>query len=45
LNLLGRREPTVYGSTTLSMIDADLGNIATKAVSTLRSFQSNHEVP
>jgi len=43
LNLLGTREPAVYGSVTLSMIDADLGAIATKAGSTLRSFQSNHE--
>jgi 3-dehydroquinate dehydratase II len=43
LNLLGTREPAVYGSTTLRMIDADLGTMATKAGATLQTFQSNHE--
>lgn len=43
LNLLGSREPTVYGTVTLAQIDADLANIATVAGSTLHSFQSNHE--
>ncbi len=43
LNLLGTREPAVYGSTTLGMIDADLGAIAAKGGATLRTFQSNHE--
>ena len=43
LNLLGTREPEVYGATTLAQIDADLAEIASQAGSTLVSFQSNHE--
>ncbi|MCR5883684.1 type II 3-dehydroquinate dehydratase [Rhizobacter sp. J219] len=43
LNLLGTREPAVYGSTTLDQINAELAKIATDAGSTLESFQSNHE--
>ena len=43
LNLLGSREPAVYGSVTLAQIDADLSKMATDAGSTLNSFQSNHE--
>ncbi len=43
LNLLGTREPEVYGSTTLAQIDADLGRIATEAGARLSSLQSNHE--
>lgn len=43
LNLLGSREPGVYGSRTLAQIDADLTEIATKAGVKLESFQSNHE--
>ena len=43
LNLLGSREPTVYGTVTLAQIDADLANIAAVAGSSLNSFQSNHE--
>ncbi|MBL8304741.1 MAG: type II 3-dehydroquinate dehydratase, partial [Ideonella sp.] len=43
LNLLGHREPTVYGATTLAEIDADLAKLATDAGSTLSSFQTNHE--
>ncbi|HEY0858498.1 MAG TPA: type II 3-dehydroquinate dehydratase [Albitalea sp.] len=43
LNLLGVREPAVYGSTTLSQIDAELAAIAAKAGASLQSFQSNHE--
>ena len=43
LNLLGTREPEVYGSTTLAEIDRDLGERAAKAGAELRSFQSNHE--
>ena len=43
LNLLGSREPGVYGSQTLAQIDADLAEIAAKAGFALESFQSNHE--
>jgi 3-dehydroquinate dehydratase-2 len=43
LNLLGTREPEVYGHTTLAQIDADLRKIAADAGATLDSFQSNHE--
>jgi 3-dehydroquinate dehydratase-2 len=43
LNLLGTREPAVYGSTTLGQINAELAQIAADAGSTLESFQSNHE--
>jgi 3-dehydroquinate dehydratase-2 len=43
LNLLGTREPAVYGSTTLADIERDLLQIAQEAGSTLQSLQSNHE--
>jgi len=43
LNLLGTREPGVYGSVTLDQINAELTQIAAKAGSRLDSFQSNHE--
>ncbi len=43
LNLLGSREPQVYGHDTLAQIDADLARIATDAGATLHSQQSNHE--
>ncbi|MBV8122885.1 MAG: type II 3-dehydroquinate dehydratase [Paucibacter sp.] len=43
LNLLGTREPEVYGSRTLAQIDADLIEMAAKAGVTLKTFQSNHE--
>ena len=43
LNLLGTREPEVYGSQTLPQIDAELSAIAAKAGASLTSFQSNHE--
>ncbi len=43
LNLLGTREPDVYGAQTLAQIDADLQLMALDAGSTLQSFQSNHE--
>jgi 3-dehydroquinate dehydratase-2 len=43
LNLLGTREPAVYGSTTLPDIDRDLQQIAKEAGATLQSLQSNHE--
>ena len=43
LNLLGSREPQVYGVTTLPQIDAELRQIALNAGAVLHSFQSNHE--
>jgi 3-dehydroquinate dehydratase-2 len=43
LNLLGTREPEVYGSATLADIDADLTAMATARGATLATFQSNHE--
>ncbi len=43
LNLLGTREPEVYGTTTLAEIDRQLAERAAKAGAELRAFQSNHE--
>jgi 3-dehydroquinate dehydratase II len=43
LNLLGIREPEVYGSTTLADIEAAAKAQAGAAQATLSSFQSNHE--
>ena len=43
LNLLGTREPEVYGRTTLAQIDAELTQIAADAGASLSALQSNHE--
>ncbi|MBU6290600.1 MAG: type II 3-dehydroquinate dehydratase [Burkholderiales bacterium] len=43
LNLLGTREPEVYGSTTLAEIEREAIAQAQKAGATLSVFQSNHE--
>ena len=43
LNLLGTREPEVYGRTTLADIDAALAARAAQAGHVLESFQSNAE--
>lgn len=43
LNLLGSREPDVYGSLTLADIEARLSTRAESLGVTLRFFQSNHE--
>jgi 3-dehydroquinate dehydratase-2 len=43
LNMLGRREPAIYGRTTLAEIDAALLARASDAGLRLISFQSNHE--
>jgi 3-dehydroquinate dehydratase-2 len=43
LNLLGTREPEVYGSVTLSDINVSLARLAEGAGVDLESFQSNHE--
>jgi 3-dehydroquinate dehydratase-2 len=42
LNLLGRREPEVYGRTTLAEIDADLAAAAKELGIEVDCFQSNH---
>ena len=43
LNLLGTREPEVYGAVTLDQINAELTKIAAEAGAALATFQSNHE--
>ena len=43
LNMLGRRQPEIYGSTTLAEIDAALAARAAAAELRLICFQSNHE--
>jgi 3-dehydroquinate dehydratase-2 len=43
LNLLGTREPEVYGETTLAEVDAGLLAQAKEQGAELHAFQSNHE--
>jgi 3-dehydroquinate dehydratase-2 len=43
LNLFGRREPHIYGHTTLAEIDARLRKLADELEVGLETFQSNHE--
>ena len=43
LNLLGEREPEVYGHTTLAEIDARLREVAAASGAELLIAQSNHE--
>lgn len=43
LNLFGRREPHIYGTTTLTEIDARLAALATELGVALDTIQSNHE--
>jgi 3-dehydroquinate dehydratase-2 len=43
LNLLGTREPSIYGSQTLSDIDDSLKALARSADANLQTFQSNEE--
>ena len=43
LNLLGLREPQVYGHSSLAAIEAELAQIAADAGAALHCFQSNHE--
>jgi len=43
LNLLGAREPDLYGRTTLAAIDAELARIAQASGHELATFQSNAE--
>ncbi|HSI52532.1 MAG TPA: type II 3-dehydroquinate dehydratase [Ramlibacter sp.] len=43
LNLFGRREPHIYGSTTLAEINAMLASLAKELGVQLATVQSNHE--
>jgi 3-dehydroquinate dehydratase-2 len=43
LNLLGSREPAVYGRTTLAEVERELAQSATRLGVALQTFQSNHE--
>jgi 3-dehydroquinate dehydratase-2 len=43
LNLLGRREPEIYGTQTLEDLDAQLASHATRREVEIETFQSNHE--
>lgn len=43
LNLLGTREPEIYGGETLAMIEARLVQLAAAGGATLTAFQSNAE--
>ncbi len=43
LNLLGIREPDIYGRATLEDIDAELAAVAKAAGAEVQCFQSNHE--
>ena len=43
LNLLGEREPEIYGRTTLAEIDARLREQGAKRGVSVESFQSNHD--
>ncbi|MFP4422466.1 MAG: type II 3-dehydroquinate dehydratase [Desulfococcaceae bacterium] len=43
LNMLGRREPEVYGSKTLAEIDDDLKRRGEELGLAVETFQSNHE--
>ena len=43
LNLLGTREPEIYGTKTLNDIENDLSKIAKDNTINLECFQSNHE--
>lgn len=43
LNLLGQREPEIYGTATLDEYITSVRQVATTAGHTLEDFQSNHE--
>ena len=43
LNLFGRREPHIYGTTTLAEIDGMLSRLAVELGVELETLQSNHE--
>jgi 3-dehydroquinate dehydratase-2 len=41
--MLGKREPEIYGNTTLDEINSDLERLGEKLSLTVETFQSNHE--
>ena len=43
LNMLGKREPEVYGTTTLKTLNASLEDLGQRMGLELETFQSNHE--
>lgn len=43
LNMLGKREPEIYGSTTLDDINSELARMASEYNLAVDTFQSNHE--
>ncbi|GAB4198333.1 MAG: type II 3-dehydroquinate dehydratase [Sandaracinaceae bacterium] len=43
LNLLGRREPEIYGTQTLAQLDASLVKLGAELGITVECMQSNHE--
>lgn len=43
LNMLGKREPGIYGNTTLKEINVSLLQLGDQAGVTVTTFQSNHE--
>ena len=43
LNMLGKREPEIYGSTTLEDINKEMVNLGKEKGLTIHPFQSNHE--
>jgi 3-dehydroquinate dehydratase-2 len=43
LNMLGTREPAIYGTTSLEDINAELAQIAKERGAEVEFFQSNHE--
>lgn len=43
LNLLGTREPGIYGAVTLAQIETRLSELASTLAVTVHSLQSNHE--